>query len=224
MNLTNFKTYVKYDLKRTDKDTEIVQALNDMILFVAAKLPMGAYKYQSYIALVAGQEDYPLPSTLMHVLHPVKYLEGSATSDSGWPLERISKQEYDERFINPNRTSPDDTGEAGFYCIFGGCILIGPIPESGTNDLLEMDWTTRPTDLSADADTPALGDEWREVLKCGVLARVNAGIELFQEAAYWESQYLNPVTKEPIGMFKSLLDAEREREEMPISHIRANEL
>jgi hypothetical protein len=185
---------------------------------------MGAYKYQSYIAVVAKQEDYPLPSTLMHLIHPVKYLEGSATGDEGWPLELISKQEYDERFINPNRTDPDDTGEASCYCIFGGCILIGPIPETGTNDLLEIDWTTQPTDQAADADTPALGDKWREVLKYGVLARLNAGLELFDEAAYWESQYLNPVTKEPTGLFKKLLDAEKEQEDISISQVRANEL
>ena len=35
MELSDFKTYVKYDFKRTDKDTELVQAYNDMIIWVA---------------------------------------------------------------------------------------------------------------------------------------------------------------------------------------------
>ena len=224
MQLSAFKTYVKQDLKRTDKDTEIVQALNDMIIFIAAKQPLGAYKYQSYIPVVAQQEDYPLPANNMHILHPIRFLQGSASTDLGWPLNRISKEEYDKRYSNPNRTNPTNTGESGDYCIFGGSILVGPLPASGTNDLLEADWTTLPTDQSADADTPALGEEWREVLKWGVLARINAGLELFQEAEYWESKYLNPVTKEPIGLFKDLLDMDKEKEEIPISRVQANEL
>ena len=92
MTLTNFLTYVRQILKRTDKDTEITQAYNDSIIAVAAKMPHGAYKYQSYLPLVAKQEDYALPSTIMYLIHPVRCLDGFASNDSGYALTHLTKQ------------------------------------------------------------------------------------------------------------------------------------
>jgi len=224
MQLSSFLTYVKYDFKRSDKDSEITQAYNDSILAVAIKMPHNGYKYQSYIALVANQEDYPLPSNIIHIIHPIRLLEGSTTNDSGKPLEKITKQEYDEKYINPNRSSPS-TGEPDDYCIYAGSFLVGPIPgstEVTNGNLLETDWTKQPTDQSADSDTPGLEDSWREVLKWMTLARVNAGVGLYEEAKHWESLYQDSLTKEPIGLFRDLLNVEKDKEGESIATITPN--
>lgn len=223
MNVVNFKTYVKQILIRTDKDTEIVQAYNDAIIAVAAKMPHGAYKYQSYLPLVAQQEDYPLPSTIVHLLHPVKLLEGTGTNDSGWPLNRLTKQEYDEEYPNPNRASPSITGVPTDYCIYSGSILIGPLPETGTDDYLEIDWTKVPTDISGDSETPALPDYWREVLRQMVLKRIYEGLELFQEAQYWRSLY-EDAEGNPVGQYRDFLNIEKDKEQHAIGKIVNNPL
>jgi hypothetical protein len=221
MILSAFKTYVLQDFKRTDKDTELIQAYNDSIVYVAVLMPHGGYKYQSYVPTVVAQPNYPLPNDLIHLIHPIRLLEGSGTNDSGYPLDHITKQEYDVIEPNPNRANPS-TGKPQEYCIFSRAILPTPIPDLSTY-LLEIDWSKRPVVLSGNNDLHSLGSEWDEVLKWMTLTRLNAGIELFQEAQYWETKYQDSEGN-PIGMLKRLLDIERDREYKAIGQIENNNL
>jgi hypothetical protein len=221
MTIAQLKAYIKYDFKRTDKDTEMLQAINDAIVDISTRMPHGAYKYQSYLPCVASQEDYPLPSTIIHLLHPVKLLEGSGTNDEGYPMERISKEEYDVLEINPNRTSPP-TGQPTKYCIYSGSILLSPVPDVSTY-LLELDWTKRPTVLTADGESPALGAEYDEVIKQMVMARLMRSIELYQEADYWRGMYEDPYGN-AVGLLQRLLDIERDKEIIAIGQVENNDL
>ena len=222
MQHSSFKTYVKLDLKRTDKDTEITQAYNDSIIAVAVKMPHGAYKYTSYIATVNGQPDYPLPTTIIHLIHPIRLTEGNSASDSGWPLEHISKKEYDVLEPNPFRTSPDSKADPSKYTIHSGMILPYPIPDDATH-LLEIDWTKVPTDQSGASDTPALPDYWREVLKQMTLSRVFQGLGLFQEAQYWRAMYEDGEGN-PVGLYRDLLNVEKDKEGRIIGQVKNNSL
>lgn len=221
MQLSAFKTYVLQDFKRTDKDTELVQAYNDAIICVATFMPHGGYKYQSYVPCAVAQNNYPLPGDLIHLIHPVRLLEGSGTNDSGYPLNHVTKQEYDLLEPNPNRTDPP-TGKPSDYCVFSRSILVSPNPDKATY-FLEIDWSKRPTSLSGDSDLHSLGSEWDEVLKWMTLARLNAGIELFGEAQFWETKYQDPLGN-PIGMLRRLLDIERDREFKAIGQVKVNNL
>jgi len=221
MILSAFKTYVKQDWKRTDKDTELVQAYNDSIVYISISMPHGGYKYQSYVPAVVGQPNYPLPDNMIYLIHPIKFLEGSGTNDSGYQLEQISKNEYDVIEPNPNRTNPP-TGKPQKYCIFSRAILPSPIPDSAAY-LFEIDWSKRPAALSGDNDLSALGSEWDQILKCMVLSRLNGGLELFGEAQYWRAMY-EDVSGNPIGLYKRLLDIERDREDISITQAQNNSL
>jgi len=226
MILSSFKTYVKYDFKRTDKDTELVQAYNDAIIQVSNQIPHGAYKYQSYIPVVAQQEDYPIDDQCIHIIHPLRYLEGSASGDSGYTMEHIDKKEYDSREPNPNRTSPDNTNSPTAYTIFSRSVLVTPIPSATDvtdGGLIEMNWTKLPTDQSADSDTPPLGGEWREILKNMTLSRLYAGIGLFDEAQQWKATYEDQYGT-PIGQYKRLIEIETVREEELIGRVQYNDL
>lgn len=219
MTYANFKAYVLQDFKRTDKDTELLQAYNDMLIWVALQMPHGGYKYQSWINTVVAQEDYPLPSDLIHLIHPVRLLEGSGTNDSGYPLDQISKEQYDIEEGNPNRTSPS-TGKPTKYCIFSRSILLSSIPDKATY-ILEINWSKRPTAITT--GSPDLGTEWDEVLKWGVLERLNAGMNLFEEAQYWASKYKD-AEGEPAGVCRKLFDIERDREDSACGQVQVNDL
>jgi hypothetical protein len=221
MILSAFKTYVLQDFKRTDKDLELVQAYNDSIVAISIAMPHGSYKFTSYVPTVAGQGNYPLPSDLIYMIHPARLLEGSGASDSGFKMDFITKEEYDSLELNPNRTNPP-TGRPIKYCVFSRSILPHPIPDKSSY-FIEIDWTKRPEALSGNSDVSALGSEWDEVLKFMTMARLNAGIELFQEAQYWESKFQDPFGN-PIGMFRRLLDIEKDRESRGIGCIRNNSL
>ncbi len=225
MQLSDFKTYVKYDFKRTDKDTELVQAYNDMLNWLACQMPHSGYKFQSYITTSVGIEDYGIPGTAIHILHPIKLILGTGATDSGYLLDHISKEEYDRIEPNPNAATPAKSRPAK-YTIFDRCILVTPIPDLATY-ILEINWSKRRTAMSADADLPAIGSEWDEVLKNGTLERLYAGIGMIEEATYWGNKY-HAITSEgddvPVGLCRKLLEIEKNREGTQVGQVCYNDL
>lgn len=187
--LTNFLTYIKYDFKRDDKDTEITQALNDTIRSLANMKALEGRKFTSYIATTADQEDYPLPTSKAHIIHPVRYIEASDKED-GYSLEKLSREEWTKRYINPNNSTPANisTGAPVAYCIYENAIHLGPVPDKSTY-LIEMDWSKIPTAQAAGGDIQELGEEWEEVIKWGVLFRLYAALGLDDEAAKWKALF-----------------------------------
>lgn len=225
MQLSDFETYVKYDFKRTDKDTELVQAYNDMINWVSMQMPHSGYKYLSYINTTVGVEDYGIPSNAIHVIHPLKLLISSSSRDGGYNLDFISKEAYDAIEPNPNGSDPH-VGRPTKYTIYDRCIHLTPIPDKATY-LLEMAWGRRKTTLSADSDVSALGSEWDEVFKWGTLERLYAGMGMFEESNFWGGKYHaidgngNDIA---VGLCKKLFDAERNRETKAIGIMCPNNL
>lgn len=225
MQLSDFVIYVLLDLVRTDKNTQLIQGYNDMIMWVATHMPFGNYKFQSYVNTSIGVEDYPLPADLIHILHPIRFLEGSGTNDSGYEMNHLSKQEYDFKWPNPNRTSPP-TDKPYDYCIYSRSILVGPVPDKITY-LFEINWSKRVTDMSEDADVPSIGSEWDEIFKFGTLERVYAGMGQLDKANYWGGKYhrIDQAGDDiPIGMCAKLFQNEEDREEKAINIIENNSL
>jgi len=226
MQLSSFKTYVKQDFKRTDKDTELVQAYNDMLNWVTVFMPHGNYKFQSYVSTIVGTEDYALPSNIIHLIHPIRFLLGTGASDDGYPLDHITKQEYDFREPNPNKTNPPK-GRPSAYTIFSRSILVTPIPDLATY-YLEINWSKRRTEMSADGDLPSLGSEWDEVLKWGTLERLYAGMGLVEESALFGAKYhaINPSNgmDVPVGLCATLFDVEKDMEGDHIGQVQFNDL
>lgn len=196
-----------------------------MINWVAVQMPHGGYKYQSYANTTVNISEYQLPGNLIHLIHPIRLLLGTGAADSGYVLDRISKEEYDLIEPNPNRTPPPPHGRPSRYCIFSRCIHLTPIPDLATY-LMEINWTKRAVDVSLVTDVPNLGSEWDQVLKQGVLERMYAGIGLIQDSAYWGSKYHAIVDGDdvPIGMAKRLFEIEKDRENIGIGQVQYNDL
>lgn len=221
MNKSELMAYVKQDFARENEDTRILQGINDMILYIAEKIPHSNYKYQSFVNTIVGLEDYPLPPNILHLIHPIRLLDGTGTNDSGRPLNHITKEEYDALEPNPNRVNPA-TGKPTRYTIYSRSILLTPIPDK-TTYLIEINWAKKPTALVNDSDLDSLGSEWDEVIKWGTLFRCFAGLGMYQEAEFWRSRYEN-ANNDPVGNFKILLDSEREYEGSNIGVVKNNNL
>lgn len=221
MQLSDFIVYVKRDFKRTDKDTEIIRAYNDMLTWLSAKFPIGDYKFQSYVLTSPGVEDYELPVNLAHLIHPIRLLDGSNSSDNGAPLNHISKEEYDRREPNPNRNNPS-TSKPDSYTVYSRSILLTPIPDLSTY-VLEIPWSKRPNTQAQDTDLHSFGTEYDETLKFGTLERLYDGMQQYDVAAYWASKYKDSEGM-PIGMLKDLLNNEISREGEAVTIVRPNQL
>lgn len=226
MQLSDFKTYVKQDFKRTDKDTELVQAYNDMVNWVSTFMPVGNYKFQCYVSTTPGIEDYALRSDLIHLIHPLRLLLGSGSSDGGYPMDFITKEEYDRIEPNPNRTDPSGRGRPSKYTIYSRSILVTPIPDVSTY-LIEANYSKRRTPLSGDSELTSLGSEWDEVLKWGTLERLYAMLGQYDVSQFWGSKYHTIGANGAdiaVGLCKTLFDIERDREGSAIGHIQNNNL
>jgi hypothetical protein len=202
--LAQFLTYVCYDFKRDDKNTEIIQAYNDTIRQISNLEALEAVKFQSWIPTVVGQEDYPLPSSKCHVIHPIRIIEGAAI-DNGYPLEQISKQEYSRRYpnVNTSDTSILSKSMPVDYCIYSNSILLGPVPDKATY-IIELDWAKLTTLQAADIDVQELGEDWEEVIKWGTLFRLYKALGLDDQAA----AYMNLFQSEDLG-YPALLRKEK---------------
>jgi len=180
---SQFLTYVKLDFKRDDKDTEILSAYNDTIRHLGSLEALEAVKLTSWIPTEIGQYDYPLPSTLCHLLHPVKFIE-SFTEESGYALNKMSKTEFDINYPNPLATDVSKSRPKD-YCVHGNSIQVGDPPDKATY-ILEINWARFTTDQVADADVHEFGSNWEEVLKWGTLARLYEGMGQTAESdRYW---------------------------------------
>ncbi|MFA5037858.1 MAG: hypothetical protein WC479_11875 [Candidatus Izemoplasmatales bacterium] len=214
MTRLQFYSYIVEIFKRTDKSTEIYRALNETITDIANRYPFENYSFQSWIPCVVGQEDYPLPSTLVHISHPIRLLEGSAATDDGFPLDFITKQEYDALEANPNRTSPE-TGEPAKYTIFSDSILLTPIPDS-TDYLIEINWGKQATALSVDSDTASFISAWDEIIKWGTLFRVYLGLGLTEDATPWQALYEQGINR--------MIDRDKDKKNSWIGRVQNNNL
>ena len=190
--MTRLETYnsVIEIFKRDDKSDAVYRAHYETIKDIVSRSPLNSITFQSWIPMVVAQEDYPLPDNLFHLIHPIRLLEGSATGDSGYPMEKITKEEYDRREPNPNRTSPD-TDKPTAYCIFSNSILTTPLPDS-TDYLLELNWGKVPVEGTADSSEYALAAYWDEVIKWGILWRLYLGLGMTDEASTWMTLYNDP--------------------------------
>ncbi len=184
-----FLTYIKYDFKRTDKDTEIYVAYNETIRHIGNMKGTEGLKFQSWINTVAAQEDYPLPSNKCHVFKPVRIIE-SATVNRGYPLNMMSKADFSERYPNPNAsdTSSHSKRMPVDACIYSNSILVGPLPDLATY-IIELDWARIPSSQDAASDIQPIGEDWEEVMKFGVLFRLFTALGMDEEAAKYYNLY-----------------------------------
>ncbi len=213
--VSQFLTYVKLDFKRDDKDTEILSAYNDTIRHLGSLEALEAVKLTSWIPTEVGQCDYPLPSTLCHILHPVKFIE-SFTLESGYQMNKLSKEEFDAKYPNPFATDVSKS-EPTDYCVFGGSIQVGDVPDKATY-ILEVNWARMTTDLAADIDIHSFGSNWEEVLKWGTLARLYEGMGMTAEADRFWTLY----TSEKLG-YPVFLNIDRSKHET-MGHVVNNDL
>lgn len=108
---------------------------------------------------VAGQQSYPLPTSLMKLVK-TEFRAARSTNDNEWSkLDRtnISNNRLDEYY--PIR----DGYRPGFgYFSAGGSIYLRPVPTDAM--AIRLWFIPRPDDLVGDNDTPVVPDEYHELI------------------------------------------------------------
>lgn len=162
--------YILRTFKRTDKETEVYEAITDTILDLQVRFGFDAQKVEAYTtAGITALGDYKLdlPDDFGAIIGDVRFSDGNAS----WTLEKLSKLEFNNKFPDPD---DDDaiTGQPTHFCVFGGQILLGPVPDR-TDYIYQLDYATvlEEAITSAAASVP-FSDIGRECLRYGSLGRL----------------------------------------------------
>lgn len=200
MTGSEFHDYVVRTFKRTDKSTEIYDAITDTILDMCERMDFEDTKVEAYTAGgISSLGDYKLdlPSDFGRLIGDVRWSD----QDNSRTLVRLSKREFNEKFGDLDGDDPID-GEPTHYCVFGNQVLLGPVPDDTTYEY-QLDYSTFPADEITSATTEVIfTDKARECVKFGTLSRLYELMEEWDTAEKYKMKY-----EAELGQF-----AEREKE------------
>lgn len=199
MTGSEFLAYVKQVLSRTDKDTEIYTATSDTIMDMRSLIKTDEHMaVSSALSGISAVGDYTLslPNDFGHLIGDV-LIQDTSSDTTYFPLNKMTKVEYDVKY-NRNLASSASNRHTGVpvdYAYFGQQIYIGPAVDS-TNYQFKINYTTEdtPTITSATTTVP-FTDKYREVVRSGVLSRIFAELENYEESNFWDFRYQRGLKK-----------------------------
>jgi hypothetical protein len=104
-------------------------------------------------------------------------------------LTKISKREFDEKYTGFGITD-DGRDRPRDYCIFGGQILVGPVPDATTYTYTYSYTTGAEVSIDGTVTSVPFTDKGRrEILRDGVLFRVYKAIQNYEEAGQFKAFY-----------------------------------
>jgi len=197
MTGASFLAYVVRVFKRTDKSTEIYEATTDVIADIRLQLKTEDYKEEAYVTGISTLGDYriALPSDFGHLIGGITLVDD--TSGHTRVLKKISKQSYDEKYGDRLHSALADVNDAmpTEFCIYAGQIYLGCVPDDVTYKYY-MNYTTEAfTEVTAATDPVPLTDNYRYMLRAGVLAHLYEGLEQYDESNYWIGKYTEGLMK-----------------------------
>lgn len=184
-----FYDYVVRTFKRTDKSSEVYDAITDTILDMCERMDFEDTKVEAYTTsgiTVLGDYKIDLPSDFGRLIGDVRWSD----QDNSRTLTPLSKQEFNEKFGDLDGDDPID-GEPTHYCVFGNQILLGPVPDDTTYEY-QIDYSTFPADPVTTLTTEVVfTDKARECVKFGSLARLYEVMENFDMAERYRGKFEN---------------------------------
>ena len=185
----DFYAYILRKFMRTDKSTEIYEAITDVIMEIKLRYQFEDFKtvLSTSTIPVAGDYTFDIPSSFGHLIGDIILL-----GDTDRPLVKVSKTKYDALY--PDVTEADVTdGVPKHYCLFGGKFYIGPVPDKTTYEY-QLNYTTEEmTQIVAGTSAVPFTDKYRWVLRNLVLAEIYAGIGNDAESQKWEAKGLGGI-------------------------------
>lgn len=199
MTGSEFLSYVKQVLKRTDKDTEIYTATADTVMDMRSRMLSDEHSYTATTpsgSLSVGDFRLSVPNDFGHIIGDIS-IRDDDTDTVYSPIKRISKEEYDVLYsLNlSDSASKRMTGVPRHYCYFGREIYLGSAVDRSTFEFT-MNYTTEdaPTIDGATSSIP-FTDQFREVVRAGTLYRMYFELGFVQEASNWKATFEEGVQK-----------------------------
>lgn len=179
MTGSEFRDYVlRCGFKRTDKDTELYEAVTDAIQEMRRRFSFSSAEAETTTTdTIASLGDFKLDLETDHGLILGIVMEDDETATT---LNHISKAEFDRRYPDANVTA--DRGYPKDFCIYGGDIYLGPIPDS-TSYVYRISYSYRAGTVTSGTVNVPFTDVYRDLLADNVLSRLYKSLEEYDKAS-----------------------------------------
>lgn len=174
MSGSDWYDYVVRAFKRTDKVTEVFDATKDSVDEMRRRIVFPGDEQDGDTTdtiTVLGDYRIALEGDMGHFLGAIVLIDGNF----GYTLRKISKGEYDRKYSGFG-TGASSRGRPAEFAIFGGNILLGPVPDKTTYGYRQ---TYAESDLASyDSRSPSIPftDKYRETTRWGTLQRLYSDI------------------------------------------------
>ena len=184
---TEMYNYILRAFKRTDKATEVFEALTDTIREIRRRLEISDDEESQILTDTIGtlgEYQLDLESDTGLIIGDPVVVDGT----DSWPLTRYSKARFDEKYPNPAATNVSK-GKPVDYCIYKNQIILGPVPDS-TSYTYRMNFTSEGWENYINGSTAVpFSGKYREALKYGTLARLYIDLELSDRATVYDGLF-----------------------------------
>lgn len=184
---SQFRDYLVRSWKRTDKDTEIYEALTDTVREVRRRLPLLDDEVEQATTdtiSVLGDYKLSLESDQGRDISSIVVRDG----DDSWPLIKLSREEFNRRYPNPDASNVHKDKPVHFT-IWNNIIYLGHVPDATTYTYQIFFTSDDGAALTSVTNPVPYSNLYREILKWGCLARLNADLKNNEEAAKWAGLY-----------------------------------
>lgn len=185
MSGSDWRDYIlRLGFKRTDKDTELYEATTDAIQEMRRNFTFDEAAGETTTTdTITSLGDFQLNLEADFGLLTGLILQDDDTASRLIPLTKSQFMNiYPESFVTNNRGYPTH------FCIFGGKIQIGPVPDSIAYTYRKVYYLRAGTITSSTAGVPFTA-QYRDILADNVLARLYKGLESFDKAAAHRAEY-----------------------------------
>jgi len=192
MTGANFYTYILSTLKRTDKSTEVYQAMTDVVMDMRLRFHAQDYKTISSALTISSLGGYSatLPTDFGHLIGGVSVKE--TVQDIEYPpLNKLSIQSFNEKYGSRFNAAYGNklAGPPEDFCLFGGNLLIGPPVDRTTYEFRIAYTQESATEITSVTTSVPFTDKYRKCVKYGVLQLVYETLENYDEADKWAEKY-----------------------------------
>ena len=174
MSGIDFLAYVKRIFKRTDKDTELYDAMTDAISELRRIYSFDEDEIETTTTdtiSVLGDYRLDLESNLGILIGDIQVID----NDDSRPVQKVAKQIFD--ILYPNQDSATVTRDKpAHFAVFDGKIFLGPVPDK-TSYTYRINYSKGSDSISASTVSVPFTKWYREALREGVLAKAWSGLE-----------------------------------------------
>jgi hypothetical protein len=185
MTGSDWRAYVlRLGFKRTDKDTELYEATTDAIQEMRRRFMFDEAETETTTTdTISVDGDFKLTLETDFGLLLGIVLE---YDDTGTPLVQVPKWKFDQLYPSINVES--DRGYPRHFCIYGGSIYIGPIPDQ-TTYVYRISYSLRAGTVTSSTSGVPFTNVYRDVLADLTLAKLYKALEEFDKSAYFVQEF-----------------------------------